>query len=140
MPYEYIIIPFITLYLSQLAKEIFTHKHFSLSRFILGYGGMPSSHAALMASLLYVTAMGEGFDSAAFAITLFFASVVLRDAIGIRFTLGGHGKAINKLIKSLPDKEEYLFKHQAEIHGHTPAEVAVGFIFGLVVTFLLRLI
>lgn len=99
---------------------------------INSYGGMPSSHAALATSLCYTIAHFESIRSAAFAVSLILWVVILRDAMGFRYQLGVHGTILNKLIKELPDRAEYKFPVLSERLGHTPLEVTVGFIFGIV--------
>lgn len=99
-----------------------------------GYGGMPSSHAALVTSLAYTMGYYEGVRSPAFALALILFAVVLRDALGIRYQLGVHGKIINRLVKELPDREEYKFPILTERLGHTIPEVSAGIAVGLLLT------
>lgn len=98
------------------------------------YGGMPSSHAAFVSSLSYVLAHFEGLDSPAFAVSLILLIIVLRDAMGFRWQLGIHGRILNKLIKELPDTKEYQFPILSERLGHTPLEVTVGIITGILLS------
>ena len=113
----------------KMAIEL-SHGTFSWSR-INSYGGMPSSHAALATSLSYTLAYFEGVRSPAFAISLILLVMILRDAMGFRYQLGVHGTILNRLIKELPDREEYKFPILSERLGHKPAEVAVGILFGI---------
>ena len=48
------------------------------------YGGMPSSHAALVITLAALIGYYEGWTSAAFAIAFAFAVVVIRDAARVK--------------------------------------------------------
>ena len=100
------------------------------------YGGMPSSHAAFVASLSYVLWRFQGLDSPAFAVSLVLLVIVLRDAMGFRWQLGIHGKILNKLIKELPATKEYQFPMLSERLGHTPLEVMVGLVAGIVLSML----
>ena len=93
-------------------------------------GGMPSSHSAFVVSLATIIYLLEGV-STAFAVSLVFAFVVIRDAFGVRRSVGKEGKAIEKLLK--------LHKIKSKFHyamGHTPLQVFVGSIIGFVVAIL----
>lgn len=135
MNYSIILAPIIAGFLSQIIKVVidwikgrFSWK--SLDR----YGGMPSSHSAYVGSLATIVALHEGIYSAAFIISLIFAILVVRDAVGIRRQLGHHGKILNMLIKELPDKKEYKFPVLQETLGHTWPEVIVGLLFGIFIS------
>lgn len=90
-------------------------------------GGMPSSHSAFVVSLTTIIYLEEGVTTA-FAISLVLAMIVLRDAFGVRRTAGEEGLIINELIKKLKIKTETHFAL-----GHTPMQVLVGAVWGLVV-------
>ena len=117
---------------AQLLKlMIFFFKHKSLSwHDLVVTGGMPSSHSAFVASLATIVYLEEGV-STAFVISLVLALIVLRDAFGVRRTVGMEGKQIEKLLK--------LHKLKSKFHyslGHTPLEVVVGVVIGLGISFL----
>ncbi|PIT90668.1 MAG: acid phosphatase [Candidatus Komeilibacteria bacterium CG10_big_fil_rev_8_21_14_0_10_41_13] len=97
------------------------------------YGGMPSSHSALVTSLATVIYMTEGL-STAFAVSLVLAVLVIRDAIGLRNYLSQHGWILNKLIKDLPDEKEFKYPVLQEKIAHTWMEVTVGAILGVLLT------
>ena len=112
---------------AQLLKLlIFFFRHKSLSwHDLVVTGGMPSSHSAFVVSLASIVYLEEGL-STAFVISLVLAFIVLRDAFGVRRTVGMEGKQIEKLLK--------LHKLKSKFHysmGHTPLEVAVGACLGL---------
>jgi uncharacterized protein len=99
---------------------------------INSYGGMPSSHAALAASLSYTLYHFEGISSPAFAVSVILFVIMIRDAMGYRYQLGIHGRILNRLIKELPARREYRFPVLSQRLGHTPYEVLAGVIFGVV--------
>ena|SRR3989344_1106300 len=115
---------------SQLIKLIiiwFKHKKLSFNDLFVT-GGMPSSHSAFVVSLATIIYLQEG-NSTAFAVSLVLAFLVLRDSYGVRRTVGNEGKDIEKLFK--------LHKIKSKFHyslGHTPLEVVVGGIIGLVIS------
>lgn len=102
---------------------------------IFGYGGMPSSHAALVSSLAVVVYLEEGI-SVSLAISLIFALLVIRDAIGIRGYLTLHSQAINQIIKDLPKDQEYKYPVLEERIAHTWLQLATGCLIGVVLTWI----
>jgi hypothetical protein len=100
------------------------------------YGGMPSSHSALVTSLATAVYLAEG-AGLAFAVAVVLAVVVMRDTIGLRGYLSQHGRILNKLIKDLPDEEEYKYPVLEETIAHTWAQVVVGALLGIILTLVL---
>ena len=115
---------------AQLLKLIilfFRHKTLSWHDLVVT-GGMPSSHSAFVVALATSIYLQEGL-STSFVISLVLALIVLRDAFGVRRTVGMEGKQIERLLK--------LHKLKSKFHyslGHTPLEVAVGAGLGLIVS------
>jgi uncharacterized protein len=136
MEYKLFAIPLLIMLINQGIKVIIEmfKGNFSLPS-ILSYGGMPSSHAALVVSLATVMGYYQGMDSPEFAIAIIITLFTLRDASGIRWHLGTHGKILNQLIKELPDKKEYKFPVLNERFGHKNIEIIVGSLLSLVLTF-----
>ncbi len=121
---------------AQLLKIIlFLIKHRRLSwHDIIVTGGMPSSHAAFVTSLTTIVFLEEG-TSTAFAVSLVLALIVLRDAFGVRRTVGEEGLIIGSLLKKLKIKTEAHFSL-----GHTPLQVVVGALTGLVASLIVHYI
>ncbi len=93
-------------------------------------GGMPSSHAAFVVSLATGVYLSEGITTS-FAVSLVLAFVVIRDAFGVRRTVGRESMQIEKLLK--------LHKIKSKFHysmGHTPLQVLIGSLLGFVVSVL----
>ena len=117
---------------AQMLKLIilyFRHKSLSWHDLVVT-GGMPSSHSAFVVSLATIIYLEEGVTTA-FVISLVLAFIVLRDAFGVRRTVGIEGKQIEKLLKLNKMKSKFHYSM-----GHTPLEVLVGSILGLGVSFL----
>ncbi len=89
-------------------------------------GGMPSTHSALSTALSLSIYFAEGLTTT-FLVSLAFTAVVLRDALGVRRTAGEEGRIINQLIR----KTRLRVSPVHYSLGHTPAEVTVGVIIGL---------
>ena len=105
------------------AKEIIIHIFWST-------GGMPSSHSAVVSALATAAAFVEGVDSTLFFVTLFYALLTIRDALGVRRAAGAQARALNQLIRELGKGHTLRSKPVKEIHGHTISEVFVGALLG----------
>jgi len=101
-----------------------------LSTFLWKTGGMPSSHSALAISIATSIAYIEGLDTSLFALSLFFALVVIRDALGVRRAAGQQARVLNLLGKELSARFDLPHHLVKEVHGHNPAEVLVGSVLG----------
>jgi acid phosphatase family membrane protein YuiD len=93
-------------------------------------GGMPSSHAALVVSMSAAVAFSEGVSSNLFVVSVFFAMIVLRDAMGVRRSSGLQGRILNSLGRQTAEKLGIEFHPIKEVLGHAPLEVVVGGLFG----------
>ena len=124
-------IPLIIWFLVQSFKviyEVVKYKKVNIRR-IWGSGGMPSSHSALVCSLSTVIALEEGIGSNNFAISIVLAAVVMYDAAGVRRAAGKQAKVLNQIIES--KGEINVQEKLIELLGHTPKEVFVGAIVGV---------
>ncbi|MBI4148081.1 divergent PAP2 family protein [Candidatus Woesearchaeota archaeon] len=107
-------------------------REFSLHE-IFTTGGMPSSHAAAVSSLATIIYLIEGV-STGFVISIVLAGIVLRDAVGVRYTVGKEGQTINAIIKQLKLK----IPHQKFDKGHRPTEVLAGIVLGVFIALLVN--
>lgn len=131
-------IPLITWFVVQSLKVIFElikNKKLNIRR-IIGSGGMPSSHSALVCSLATTIGITEGIGSSIFALSIAFALVVMYDASGVRRAAGKQARILNKIIES-QGKNINVQEKLIELLGHTPFEVYVGAMVGIVMAFLL---
>lgn len=92
-------------------------------------GGMPSAHSATVVSLLVVIGLHDGVNTAVFGIAALFSAIVMYDAVMVRRSSGEQGVAITQLIKET--KSAVRIPRAAK--GHTPIEVVVGAVIGLLV-------
>ena len=79
---KYIYIPFLLWFGIQVFKLVYDlvkTKKFNFKR-IMGAGGMPSSHSAVVTSLTTLVGKDIGVNSPVFAIALIFSFVVMYDA------------------------------------------------------------
>ncbi|MCC3867276.1 divergent PAP2 family protein [Terrisporobacter mayombei] len=120
-------------FLAQFIK-IFTGKErvVEFSRIFMS-GGMPSSHSSFVTSLSTVMGIQKGFDSAEFVICVVFALIVMYDASGVRRAVGKQAAILNKIVEDLQNKKHIEHETLKELIGHTPKEVILGAILGIVV-------
>ena len=132
---KYIYIPFFLWFGIQLFKLIYdlvTTKKFNFKR-IMGAGGMPSSHSAVVAGLATLVGKYEGVGSPIFAVSLIMAFVVMYDACGVRRAAGKQAALLNKLIETPGLTGVQVSEKLVEVLGHTPVQVFVGALIGVFV-------
>lgn len=131
---KYIYVPIILWFCIQLFKLIYdlcTTKKFNFKR-IIGAGGMPSSHSAVVTSLATLIGKNMGVDSPIFALALMFAFVVMYDACGVRRAAGKQAKVLNDIVNTPGLSTVQVQEKLQEALGHTPIQVFVGAIIGLI--------
>ena len=102
-------------------------------------GGMPSSHAATMASVTTAIALSEGWDSPIFILAISITGIVIYDATGVRRQAGFHAERINQMGREIVKDHKLdpaTVDELREIIGHTPGEAVVGTIFGIAISFI----
>lgn len=104
-------------------------------RYLTTMGGMPSSHSATVASLATAVGIRDGLRSTSFAIALAFAFVVMYDAAGVRRAAMAQAKILNQMIDELFQGHPISETRLRELLGHTPFEVVVGAILGVIIAF-----
>lgn len=122
---------------AQLLKTITSYlKHGTLNfERLVGAGGMPSSHTALVVSLAGAVGLHDGFDSPLFAVSVVLAGIVMYDAAGVRRAAGKQAKVINKLVRQLRVEHTVHDITLKELLGHSPIEVFAGAAWGILITY-----
>lgn len=123
-------------FLAQLTKVllglIFIRK-LDFRRFVAS-GGMPSSHSALVVAC--TTSIGKlyGTSGPAFAVSVVLSAVVMYDACNVRRSAGDTVRVVNLMLEHVErlTAEEFA-ENLKEVMGHTPLQVLVGAILGLIV-------
>ncbi len=131
---KYIYVPFFLWFGIQLFKLIYdlvTTKKFNFKR-IMGAGGMPSSHSAVVTGLATLVGKYEGVNTPIFAIALILAFVVMYDACGVRRAAGKQATLLNKLIETPGLSGVQVSEKLVEVLGHTPIQVFVGALIGFI--------
>ena len=114
---------------------IVREKRFNFQWFV-GTGGMPSSHAAGVSSLATSVGCVSGFDSPIFAVTSVLALIIMFDAQGVRRETGKQAEVLNKIIDDIYANKGIREDRFKELLGHTPVEVFMGALLGIVMSLL----
>ena len=132
---KYIIIHVLTWFFIQLFKLVYdlvTTKKFNFKR-ILGAGGMPSSHSAVVVSVATMIGKDIGVDTPMFALALLFSLIVMYDAAGVRRAAGKQARLLNKIVQTPGLSGLEVQEKLVEVLGHTPVQVFVGALIGIIV-------
>ena len=96
---------------------------------------MPSSHSATVCALATATGIRYGGGSFEFALAAVFAIVVMYDAMGVRQETGKQGKVLNEMMEIFTQMGKNIDAEKAlkELVGHTPLQVLMGAILGIII-------
>ena len=108
---------------------------------LVGSGGMPSSHSATVCALVAAAGMEYGGGSFQFAMAAVFAIVVMYDAIGVRRETGIQARVLNEMMELFTKmgKEMSVEDKLKEFVGHTPLQVLMGALLGILIAVLMYL-
>lgn len=126
---------FITQFI-KLLLGVIREKRFDF-RWLVGTGGMPSSHCAGGAAFATCLGLEYGFDSPIFAIGLVFAIVTMFDAQGARQAIGKQAVLLNKMFEDIYFKKPIKEDRLRELIGHTPVQVLAGAVLGIILGYFL---
>lgn len=93
---------------------------------------MPSSHSASVMTLSACIGLSEGFRSPVFAATLIFSLIIMYEAAGLRRAAGKQAELLNQIVDGLYKREKIKPAYLSELLGHTPLEVILGGVLGIV--------
>ena len=101
-------------------------------RRLFGDGGMPSGHTATAFSMAAMVGYTCGFASPIFGLALIFTIVVMHDATGVRREAGKQARLLLEIVTTFGD----IFTGRQKLKtmvGHTPMQVFLGALFGILV-------
>ena len=106
---------------------------------LVGSGGMPSSHSSTVCALVTATGFEYGGGSFPFAIAAIFAIIVMYDAMGVRRETGIQAKVLNEMMELFMHmgKEMSVEEKLKEFVGHTPLQVLMGALLGIIIAVLM---
>ena len=98
------------------------------ARQLIGYGGFPSTHTAVLSSVVFFAGFTLGFTSPVFTLGLGALVILVIDAHGLRRKVGEQARAINELRRAVGIEKEPL----RERMGHSWGEIGGGLVAGAV--------
>lgn len=136
MDYSYLLTPFIAwLVAGSLKFTINSLRAGQLAFGMIGYGGLPSNHGAIVSSMAALIAFKEGIQHPAFGVAVALAFIVLLDANSLRRQIGKQAQAINHLAR-----EANTTTHVSPLReriGHTKLELVAGVAVGVMVAYVI---
>ena len=134
MDISYAITPFVAWLTAGILKFIINSIRAKKLAFgLIGYGGLPSNHSAIVSSMAALIAFKEGIGHPAFGVAIALAFIVMLDANSLRRQVGKHAVAINRLAASVQTHETLR-----ERMGHSGMEIAAGILTGIAVAAMVR--
>ena len=130
-------IPLAAWIIAQIVKTIVNFcmtKELNFER-LIGDGGMPSCHSAIVMALTVMCGITYGFGSGIFAISFILATVVMHDATGVRRETGKQAATLKRLAElvnsAVADPDDHVRTEKLkELVGHSPLQVAMGGLLG----------
>ncbi len=122
--------------ISKIFYELIRQRRLIISR-LVSSGGMPSSHSALVTGLATAAGRELGVTSPLFAVAVVLASIVMYDAAGVRRAVSIQARILNQMIEEAFQGSPMAEKRLRELIGHTPVQVFVGALLGIVVGLLI---
>jgi acid phosphatase family membrane protein YuiD len=103
---------------------------------LVGNGGFPSNHSAVVTCMATLIALHEGISHPAFGVAVTLAFIVMIDANSLRQHVGRHAAAINRLARHDAADAATLdtakgHTHLRERMGHTLVEIGGGIVTGI---------
>jgi acid phosphatase family membrane protein YuiD len=133
MELAYLLTPFLTwLAVGPIKFLITSVRQRRLAFDLVGNGGFPSNHSAVVTSMATLIALRDGMGHPAFGVAVTLAFIVMIDANSLRQHVGRQAAAINRLAGA-----DGAHKHLRERMGHTLVEIGGGICTGIAMAFLI---
>lgn len=135
MDLAYVATPFLSWLVAGTLKFIINSvKARQLAFGLVGYGGLPSNHSAIVSSMAALIAFKEGVGHPSFGVAVTLAFIVILDANSLRRQVGRHAEAINRL--AIDVKDHRVLRERM---GHSRIEIAAGIAVGIFVAATVKL-
>ena len=136
--FSYLLTPFLAWLVAGILKFLINSLRAKRLAFdLIGYGGLPSNHSAIVSSIAALIAFKDGINTPAFGVAVALAFIVILDASSLRKQVGKHAEFINQL--SSFTKADSFNKLRERI-GHTRLEIFLGILVGTLVGYLAYLV
>lgn len=133
---SYMITPFVAWLAAGIIKFIInSFRTRRLAFGLIGYGGLPSNHSAIVSSAAALVAFKEGINHPAFGVAVALSFIVILDANSLRKQIGKQAEIINHLSSISGSANNNLLRERM---GHSKIEIAAGVLVGIAVAFLIR--
>ncbi len=127
MDWSYALTPFLAWLVAGVLKfGINSLRHGKLAFGLIGYGGLPSNHSAIVSSMATLIALRDGIQHPAFGVALTLAFIVILDAASLRRQIGKQAQAINHLARQ--DEAHIPLRERM---GHSRLEITAGIAVGI---------
>lgn len=129
---------FVAQVLKTLIHLILTRKF--VAERMVGSGGMPSSHSATVCALATATGIKYGGGGFEFAMAVMMAIIVMYDAMGVRRETGKQGQVLNEMLEVFTNMGKQISPEAKlkEFVGHTPLQVLMGAILGVIIAVIIN--
>ena len=120
--------------------HLILNKEFVAER-LVGSGGMPSCHSSTVCAFATACYLNYGAGSFEFGIALILAIIVMYDAMGVRRETGIQAKVLNEIIETfekMGHKELSAQEKLKEFVGHTPFQVLIGALLGILIAIIIN--
>ena len=135
MDYSYLLTPFVAWLVAGSLKFVINSLRAGKLAFgLIGYGGLPSNHSAIVSSMAALIAFKEGIQHPAFGVAVALAFIVLLDANSLRRQIGKQAQAINQLAREGNTAQASPLRERI---GHTKLELAAGIVVGVLVAYVI---
>jgi len=104
---------------------------------LIGPGGMPSAHSAVVCGLATATAFSQGVNSPSFAISAVLAGIVMYDAAGVRQAVDRQSEILTHILTHVPRTHDDFDRFLEGLVGHTRVQVAAGALLGIAIAVML---
>ncbi len=127
MDYSYLLTPLLAWLVAGSLKFLINSVRTGQPAFaLIGYGGLPSTHSAIVSSTAALIAFREGINHPVFGVAVTVLLIVIVDAGSLRRQIGDHASALNRLLNSDPQHQRLR-----ERMGHSYVEIAAGILTGI---------
>jgi uncharacterized protein len=123
-----IVVAYFVTHIIKFFVHHYRFKQWSIAPFF-DTGGMPSGHTALTTALTVAIGFETG-PSILFIACAVFTIIVIRDSYGVRKSVSDQADLLNALLSEMK-----VYKKAKIVLGHTPLQVAAGFLLGLIIGF-----
>ena len=116
----------------KLVTEVVRTRKIDFSYYV-STGGMPSAHSAAVCGVAWSIGLTEGFGTPVFAVAFTVACVTMFDASTLRLNAGRQAQLLNEIAREVFAGRKVPKEPLRELLGHTPLEVLVGMLVGILV-------